>query len=169
MIRFDDVHAIKLIAKASNMQFVPLMHHCIARYNSQDQLMGGVLFSDWMGGSVQVHVAGFQPCWADKGLLYLTFNYPFTQLGVKKLIGLVPEWNYRARNLNLHLGFKIEYKVDDVFNHQQLDNGMYIMSMRREDCKWLNMKQPYIEFAPPERTNRIDMPLAHVEPLGMLH
>jgi hypothetical protein len=166
MIRFDDVHAIKIIARASNMQFVPGLHHCIARYNRRDQLMGGVLFSDWMGGSVQVHVAGLQPGWADKSLLYLTFNYPFVQLNVKKLIGLVPEWNYRARNLNLHLGFQIEYKVDDVFNHKHLDNGMYIMSMRKEDCRWLAMKQPLIEFAPPERMNRIE--LAHIEPMGMM-
>lgn len=166
MIRFDDVHATKIIAKASNMQFVPGLHHCIADYSAQDQLKGGVLFSDWMGGSVQIHMAGFRKNWVSKSMLYLAFNYPFVQLNVKKLVGLVPEWNYRARNSNLRLGFQIEYKVDDIFNHKNLDNGMYLMTMRKEDCKWLAMKQPLIEFAPPERVGKIE--LAHIEPIGMM-
>jgi hypothetical protein len=168
MIRFDDVHAIKLIAAVCQVQFVPTLHHCIARYNSRDQLMGGVLFTDFMGGSLQIHTAGFAPRWADKSLLYLTFNYPFVQIKCKKLVGLVPEWNVRARNLNLHLGFKIEYLVEDIFSHKNAPNGMYIMSMRREDCRFLNMKVPHIELAPPERVNRIDLPLSIVDHTQMV-
>ena len=168
IIRFDDVHAIRLIAQAAKIQFVPRLHHAIASYDNNDILTGGVLFTDWMGGSIQVHVAGFRPNWASKALLYLAFNYPFEQLKVNKLIGLVPEENHQARNLNLHLGFRIEYKIDDVFNHRSLANGMWIMSMRREDCRWLKMKPPHIEYAPLDRTNRVDMPLASMPAIGVM-
>ena len=52
-----------------------------------------------------------------KAMMYLAFDYPFRQLKVKKIFGLVPERNHQARKFNLKLGFKIEYLADDVFNH----------------------------------------------------
>jgi hypothetical protein len=168
MIRFDDVHSIKAIAKAARIQFIPILHHCIAQYSRDDKLLGGVLFTDYWGGSVMMHQALFSGMAGMRPLIWLVFQYPFVQLGVKKVFGMVPEWNYQARNLNLHLGFKIEYLTADVFNHAEGPNGMYLMSMRKEDCRWLNMKMPYIEYAPPERTNQIDLPLAAMSAVGMM-
>jgi RimJ/RimL family protein N-acetyltransferase len=166
MMRIDDVHAIKAIARAAHIQFVPTLHHCIARYNETDRLLGGVLFTEYRGGSVAIHMAGFDPHWVNREMIYLAFDYPFNQLKVKKLIGLVPESNVRARNANLKLGFKDEYLLEDVYNGPM--NGMYIMSMRREECKWLDMQMPYIEYAPPERTNDINLPLAGMSTVGMM-
>lgn len=166
MIRFDDVHAIRLIAQASQMEFVPRLHHCIARYDESDKLMGGVLFTDYRVGSVAIHMAGFHPQWVSKAMVYLAFDYPFNQLKVNKLFGLVPERNVKSRNNTLHLGFKIEYLVPDVLGYPDGINGMYIMSMYKKDCRWLNMKLPYIDYAPPERTNRIDLPLASLPTIG---
>jgi len=157
MIRINDVHAINIISRAARVQFVPHMHHCIAEYNSHDQFVGGVLFTDWNMGSLLLHFA-LPP---NKGmlgrqLLWLSFQYPFNQLGAKKIVALVPEWNILSRNLVLKFGFKIEYKIDDIFNNPvPIDNGMYIMSMRREDCRWLRIKSPNIEFAPRERVNEL--------------
>ena len=154
-IRINDVHAINIISKASQMQFVPHLHHCIAEYNSKDQLVGGCLFTDWNIASVNIHTALFgNKLLLGRQLLWLTFQYPFNQLRCKKLIALVPEWNVAARNLDLKLGFKIEYKMDDVYgNPDPMPNGIYIMTMMRDQCKWLKMKPPTIEFAPPERMN----------------
>ena len=53
-----------------------------------------------------------------------------------------------------------------MFNFLHGLNGMYIMSMRKEDCKWLDMPMPFIEYAPIERTNRIDLPLASLPTIG---
>ena len=168
LIRFDDVHAIKLIARAARIQFVPSLHHCIASYDENDILKGGVLFTDYWGGSVAIHMAGFRKYWVSKAMVYLAFDYPFRQLGVKKLFALVPEWNVVSRNNTLHLGFKIEHKVDDVFNNADGVNGMYICSMKKEECRWLGMKMPYIEYATPERTNRVDQPLSQMATIGMM-
>jgi hypothetical protein len=147
MLRVDDVHAVKLIMEAANVQYVPGLHHCIADYDSHDCLRGGVILADYWGGSVMMHIAGFRPNWASKALLWAGFDYPFNHLKVKKIFGLVPEYNWRARNLDLHLGFRIECLLSDVFNHQDAPNGMYIMSMTRDECKWLSMPMPKIEFA----------------------
>jgi RimJ/RimL family protein N-acetyltransferase len=166
MIRFDDVHAIRLIAQASHIQFVPRLHRCIARYNERDQLMGGVLFTEFRGGSVAIHMAGFNPHWVNRAMIYLAFDYPFKQLQVKKLIGLVPESNVRARNANLKLGFKIEHLITDIYNGSV--NGMYIMSMLKDECRWLDMKMPFIDYAPPERTNDVNLPLADMPTVGLM-
>jgi hypothetical protein len=168
MIRIDDAHAVGRIARAAQVQFVPFIHHCIAQYDRRDVLMGGVIYTEWNGGSCQMHIALWGGKAALKPLLWLGFDYPFNQLGVKKLFVLVPEWNWRSRNLCLHLGYRIEHLADDVYDHKDRPNGLYVMSMRREECRWLGMLMPYIEFAAPERTNSIQMPLAHVPTVGMM-
>jgi hypothetical protein len=159
MIRINDVHAIKLIAHAAHIEFVPQLHHCIAEYDADDELKGGVLFTAYRVGSVMIHMAGFRKNWVSRPMIYLAFDYPFRQLKVRKLIGMVPERNVTARNNDLHLGFKIEYLSPDVLGYEDGVNGMYLMSMYRDDCKWLNMRMPYIEYAPKSRTS-VAKPLA---------
>ena len=168
MVRLDDIHSIKLIAQAAHVQFVPILHHCIAEYDSRDCLRGGMLYTDYWGGSTQCHFAGFQKGWITKSLLWLGFDYPFNKMRVNKLFGLIPEYNVASRNIGLRLGFKIEYLAADVFNYPDGVNGMYLMSMRREECKWLNMPRPHIEFAPRELTAPLNCSLATVEPIGMM-
>jgi RimJ/RimL family protein N-acetyltransferase len=166
VIRVDDVHAIRAIASAAHIQFVPRLHHCIARYNETDRLLGGVLFTEYRGGSVAIHMAGFDPHWVNRAMIYLAFDYPFNQLKVKKLIGLVPESNERARNANLKLGFTDEYLIADIYDGPV--NGMYIMSMLKDQCRWLDMPMPFIEYAPPERTNNINLSLASMPTVGVM-
>jgi hypothetical protein len=47
-------------------------------------------------------------------------------------------------------------------------NGMYIMSMLKDQCKWLDMPMPFIEYAPPERTNNINLSLASMPTVGVM-
>jgi hypothetical protein len=159
MIRLNDVHAIKLIAGAANIQFVPKLHYCVASYDKNDILMGGTLYTDitGVGGSCQVHFAGFRPNWINKALLYCGFQYPFEQLGLKKIIGPIPEYNYKSRNMAIRLGFNIEYKIEDVFNYSHGINGMYITSMTRDKCRWLDMEPPEFDFAPSHLTSNAQL------------
>ena len=169
MIRINDVHSIKLIAQAAQIEFVPKLHHCIATYDKDDKLAGGVIFTNYLSGSVQIHMAGFQRNWVNKAIIYLAFNYPFVQLGVKKLFGLVPERNVKARNNNLHLGFQIEYLTHDVFNYDDGVNGMYLISMYRNDCKWLKMPMPFIDYAPMHMTGPVRPVVVEAPAAGWLN
>jgi hypothetical protein len=117
-----------------------------------------------------MHWAGFAPSWVSRALIWLAFDYPFRQLDVKKVIGLTPESNVVARNTAIRFGFKIEYLVHDVFKDDPDNlNGMYVLSMRKEDCKWLDMPVPVIEFAPLERTSNVDMLMKQLSPSEMTH
>ena len=53
------------------------------------QLIGGVLYEDYTKANVVCHIAGDEG-WATKGFLRLIFDYPFNQLGVKRITAPVP-------------------------------------------------------------------------------
>jgi hypothetical protein len=169
MIRINDRHAIQIVSQLAKVPYVIGHHHCIAQYDQRDVFMGGVLFTNWMGGSVQMHHTLIGGYGGIRPIVWLAFNYAFEQLKVKKVIAILPESNYKARNFALHVGFRIEYLTDDIFSYSDAPNGMYFMSMRREDCKWLTMKPPIIEYAPEIRTQRVDHPLYATPTLGSMH
>lgn len=81
-------------------------------------------------------MAGFRPDWANRDMLWVAFDYPFNQLGCKKLFGQVPESNPKALEIDLKLGFKIIAKIDDVFP----DGALIVVALDRDDCRWLNLK-----------------------------
>jgi RimJ/RimL family protein N-acetyltransferase len=157
--RINDVHATRLIMKHCRTTFQPGSDWSVARYDSKDCLMGGFIINNYNGpgGSLQLHVCSFRPRWASKGLLYLAFNFPFKQLGVKKIVGLVPEANLPAFNLDLHLGFKVEAIITDIYPFKP--SGCIVMGMYAQDCRWLNMDPPVIVFA--ERERMSEMPVLH--------
>jgi hypothetical protein len=156
--RINDVHATKLIKEYCRTTFEPGKDWSIARYNSKDCLLGGYIFNNYsgVGGSLQTHFCSFRPNWASKALVYLSFHFPFRQLRVKKILGLVPEANWQSYRLCLHLGLKLEVLIPDVYPWEP--SGCYILSIYEKDCKWLNMHPPVIDF----ETDRVsEMPVLH--------
>ena len=98
------------------------------------QLVAGVLFDHYNGKSVAMHVAGEGSNWMTRNFLVTCFRYPFVQLGVHKIIGLVDSSNRLARRLDEHLGFTMEAVVKDAAPHGDL----LIYSMTREQCRFLS-------------------------------
>lgn len=120
------------IAKAIGVMFNPVCDVSIVRVED-GQLLGGALYQGYTGASIRIHVVGFHPRWIDRDALWMAFHYPFDQLGCTKVIGFVPSINLKALDFNRKLGFKEEARISDVFRGADL----VIMSMRREDCRWL--------------------------------
>lgn len=124
-------------------EFNPMRDPSICNVSSDGLwLLGGVIFQDYTGegGSINLHCAGFLPGWLSRALLWNTFNYAFNVVKVKKVIGKVHADNYKALKLNLHLGFKVETHIADVYP----DGDLLIMSMYRDDCKWLSLRSPNV-------------------------
>jgi hypothetical protein len=154
-IRFNDIHAIRLLARACEIEFVPRLHQCIAEYDAEDILKGGVLFTTYRSGSMAIHTAGARPHWLSKALLYLAFDYPFRQLKVGKLFAQIPERNVKSLRLCQHMGFKIEATLYGVYNYLDGVNGLYVLGLYREDCRFLRMPRPEINYADMARTNML--------------
>jgi RimJ/RimL family protein N-acetyltransferase len=102
------------------------------------QLISGVIFDDYNGSNVWMHVAAIPGRrWMTREFLYAAFAYPFIQLGCKRITGWVEASNTDARRFDEHLGFKQEA----VLKHAARDGGdVIIYVMFREDCRFL--KEP---------------------------
>ena len=101
-----------------------------------NQPIGGVVFTNYTGASIFIHAAGDSRWWADRDMLWVTFHYPFVQLGVDILFGSVPSTKPDVIAWDKKLGFK-----DCTTLQGAIPNGdLVILSMRREDCRWLSVK-----------------------------
>jgi hypothetical protein len=122
----------RAIAKDAGTFFNPECDRVIA--NVKDgRLLGGVIFTAYTGASMALHVAGFDPNWIDRDMLWITFHYPFVTCGVRKILGAIPTSNQKTVLFSRKLGFVEETRISDVF----ADSDLLIVSMRKEHCRWL--------------------------------
>lgn len=134
MIVYNDITHKTAIAKAANCEFKGT-DPVIARVEG-GKLLGGSVFENYTGASMCIHVAGFDPRWINREILFATFHYPFVQLGCKILFGPTPASNARACKLNLKFGFDPTYRIADVFP----DGDMILFTMTPAQCRWLSLR-----------------------------
>ena len=135
MIVFNNATYGDRITGAAGTTFNQRSDVCIAR-EEDGELWGGVTFTGYTGVSIGIHVASFRPDWINIDMIWVTFNYPFVQLGCSKLLGQVPASNLKALEFDLKLGFIEETRIKDVFP----DGDLVVMSMKKEACRWLKLK-----------------------------
>lgn len=97
------------------------------------QIIGGVVYDHYNVQSVVMNVAG-EGNWLTRKFLWFAFYYPFEQMKVKKIIGLVDSSNLKAIQFDEHLGFQLEHRI--------IDGGQYgdqlIYTMTKPQCRWLS-------------------------------
>ncbi|MGI9135794.1 MAG: hypothetical protein ACR2JS_01890 [Candidatus Nanopelagicales bacterium] len=124
------------IANAARCYYNPACDQVISRVDQEGELLGGVIFQGYTGTSIHMHMAGFVDHWANRDLIWCVFDYPFNQLGCKKVFGQVCEANTKALEIDLKLGFKIVAKVDDVYP----EGACLVLAISPEECRWLKVK-----------------------------
>lgn len=97
------------------------------------ELIAGVLFDNWNGRSMAMHVAGEGTHWLTRTYLRVAFTYAFKQMKATKLLGLVDASNDAARRFDEHLGFRLEARVADAAPRGDL----LIYSMTAAQCRYL--------------------------------
>lgn len=96
--------------------------------------IGAVIYDHYEPkGSVQMHIVLSDPRLVTRQAIQGVFEYPFYQLGVKKVIGIVKSTNEAALAFDLRLGFQVETIISDAYDM----GSMYILSMTRDQCRWL--------------------------------
>lgn len=100
---------------------------------SDGELVAGVLFDNYNGRSMAMHVAGEGSTWLTRGYLRVAFTYAFEQMKVKKLIGLVDSSNEAARRFDEHLGFRLEARIADAAPQGDL----LLYTMTAAECRYL--------------------------------
>jgi L-amino acid N-acyltransferase YncA len=95
-----------------------------------------VAFDNVLDKSCMMHTAAIVPNWISRDLLWACFDYPFNILKVKVILASVASTNEEALKLDRHLGFKDKAYIEDA----HIDGDLVILAMRREDCRWLDIK-----------------------------
>lgn len=115
--------------------------HVVALHRD-GKLCGGLVYTGFLGGSIQMHAAGDETNWPNRDFLWLIFDYAFNQLGVCKVIGLVAATNIRALDVDLRLGWRIEAVI-----RRALWGGedLLVLGMVKEDCRWLKWTPRYVK------------------------
>ena len=102
-------------------------------------LVAAVGYCTFMTKACQAHIAAVDEVnWMNRDFLWAMFDYPFNKLGVSVILGQVCADNESALRLNRHLGFKVIAEIPDA----HMDGDLVIMAMRREDCRFLDIKCP---------------------------
>jgi RimJ/RimL family protein N-acetyltransferase len=97
-----------------------------------------VAFDNILDRSCMMHTAAIVPNWISKDLLWACFDYPFNILKVKVILASVASTNTEALRLDRHLGFVDKAYIEDA----HIDGDLIILAMRRENCRWLDIKTP---------------------------
>ena len=114
-------------------------------WSRRNELVAGVVFSDFNGVNVNMHVASDGTRrWMTREYLWTCFDYPFNQAKVKRITGLVGEGNRVSQRFNEHLGFTLEATLEGAHP----TGSLLIYRMTRADCRFL--REPY---AKPTRTD----------------
>lgn len=96
------------------------------------ELIAGIVYADFNGRNVFMHHA------IDGRLtrhyLWMAFDYPFNQLKVERVTGMIPSSNLKAIKFAEHVGFVFETVLRDA--HPTGDLLYYVG--RRNNFRWLN-------------------------------
>lgn len=98
------------------------------------KIIAAVVYQEWNGSNMFIHVAA-EPGekWGGPEMLYWVFNFPFAQVGAKRLTGWVSVNNKRAQEFDEGLGFKREATLKGAGEYGE-DVILYVM--HREDCPY---------------------------------
>ncbi|NTE96678.1 GNAT family N-acetyltransferase [Agrobacterium tumefaciens] len=93
-----------------------------------------VYFNDFTTTNCNMHVVTrMRGKWLSRGFLAAAFMYPFAQVGLRRVTGLVNSRNMDALTLNLKLGFQVEGRMIEAAE----DGDMVVLGMLRRNCIWI--------------------------------
>ena len=95
-------------------------------------------YTGFIGKTCQMHVVSFTKTYTPKKLLWASFDYPFNQLGLELIFGIVNSDNKLAMRYDKHLGFTEAIRFPRV--HE--DGGdLVVFQMKKAECRWIKEKQ----------------------------
>lgn len=98
------------------------------------KLVGGVVFNNYRGFDIHMSAAFDSKDWALPGTIRALCEYPFDQLGVKRVTAITGKKNKRARKVLEYIGFTLEGVAKRGLDG--FEDAM-IFGMLREHCKWI--------------------------------
>jgi RimJ/RimL family protein N-acetyltransferase len=124
------------VCKRAGGTWTPGRGTAIGKINeATGDLQAGVLYEDWNGANVVCHIAG-EGNWATKSFLNVIFDYPFNQMGVKRITVPVASDNFKSINLVSRMGFTLECTLAQATP----EGDLHLFRMWRDDCQYIRGK-----------------------------
>lgn len=102
------------------------------------RLVAGVVYNDYSGMNAYMHVGAEDGArWLDKSFLFSAFDYPFSQLGLRRVTAKVKAKNQKAISFIENLGFEYEGAMRHFFK----EDDALIYGMLKERCRFLDMRK----------------------------
>nr|DAG45496.1 MAG TPA: acetyltransferase [Caudoviricetes sp.] len=98
------------------------------------KLVGGVVYNQYTGNGIAMHVAGLRKGWITRRFIRAAFEFPFVYLGCARVTGLVRTDNPVALDFDKRLGF-----VEEGVIRKGDDDGcdLILLGMLKEECRWI--------------------------------
>lgn len=100
-------------------------------------------YNGFHGQCCQMHIAGEGRRWMRRAHLWSSFDYPFNQLGLEWMIGVVGESNKAALKMDYNLGFREFARIPDGF---AAGEDLILMRLHKDNertKKWLSLGERY--------------------------
>lgn len=98
------------------------------------KIMGVAVFDNFSEADCNMHIASDGSArWMTKEALAAAFAYPFIQLGLRRVTGVVPAKNIRALAFDEHIGFVRE----GYHPNARADDDLITLGLLRENCRFL--------------------------------
>ena len=106
---------------------------CMLAAVREDAVVGAVVYGNLSGADVELHMTG-EVGWLTKGNLRTIFEYPFKELGCRRVTAWIARKNKRSRDLAERLGFKLE-----GVRRKGCGNGAdaIMYGLLAEECRWI--------------------------------
>jgi RimJ/RimL family protein N-acetyltransferase len=100
----------------------------------RNKIVGAVIYTNHRHPSVETHWAG-DVGWLTRQNLKGIFSYPFHELGVKRVTGIIRKRNKRARAIAERIGFRLEGVHENGFE----DCAACSYGLTPNRCRWITL------------------------------
>lgn len=145
----DEEVAAFVISKNPGMELGDSPYTAIGNLDEMGNIIGGVVFNNYIRRDVHLHVAGTGRRWITRRFIGEVFRYVFVQLGCRRCTGLVADSNEKALTLDIGLGFVYEGTLRKYLDN---DEDCHVLGMLREECRWLKVGE--LKYGYQHRTPR---------------
>lgn len=101
-------------------------------------LIAGIVYNNFEAMNAEMHIGAVDGArWMTKAFLFAAFDYPFNQLGLRRVTARVKKKNERANSFVRNIGFTYEGEMRHFFAR---DDAL-IYGLLKEDCRFLHLER----------------------------
>jgi RimJ/RimL family protein N-acetyltransferase len=109
----------------------------IIAFVENDEILGALLFSDYDGNNIMIHLALDHPKVCSRKHIKLMYDYCFNQCGCSRISAICKNGYERNEKLLRGIGFKKEGVIRHILHvdNEWIDGALY--GILKGECKWV--------------------------------